>query len=146
MRGFTLLELVLVIAIVAILSIAVAPRFNLSPSGLDAASRKIRSDILYAQSLAMSRGTVHGLLFRAGVPYLIYQGSPATPIADPLTHAAFSEDLNRFYRTSVVNDYQVESDAMGHPTLGGGGSLVIQNGAAQKTISIRSLTGSVTVQ
>ncbi|MBI4373558.1 MAG: prepilin-type N-terminal cleavage/methylation domain-containing protein [Deltaproteobacteria bacterium] len=146
MKGFTLLELVLVIAIVAILSIAILPRLDLSPSGVDAAARKIRSDILYAQSLAMSRGTAHGLLFQAGGPYVIYQGSPATPVTDPLTRSVFSEDLNRFYRTGVVNDYQVEFDTMGRPTLGGGGSLIIRNGAVQKTISVRATTGSVTIQ
>ncbi|MBI2083294.1 MAG: prepilin-type N-terminal cleavage/methylation domain-containing protein [Deltaproteobacteria bacterium] len=144
-RGFTLLEVIFVIAILAVLVITAVPRLNLSPAGLDAAARKIRSDILYAQSLAMSRGVPHGILFTAGGSYILYQGSPATPITDPLTRTSFSEDLDRFYQTFVTNDYQVEFDLIGQPTIGAGGNVVIQNGVATKMIQIGANTGRVTI-
>lgn len=145
-RGFTLLEAVLVIAIVAILAIATVPRFDLSSAGLDAAARKIRSDILYAQSLAMSRGVPHGILFTANAAYILYATSPATPISDPLTLTSFSEDLGRFHQTVIVNDYRVEFDPFGQPVIGAGGSVVIRNGAVTKTLQVSANTGRVVIQ
>lgn len=146
MRGFTLLELVLVIALAALLAVAVIPRFTPSPSGIDAASRKIESDILYAQSLAMSRGVNHGINFVSGGSYVLYRGSVGIPILDPLTRQNFSEDLIRFGRTEVANNFLLEFDPMGQPVLGGGGGgLTLVNGSQTRRLAISPNTGHITV-
>ncbi len=146
MRGVTLLELVIVITVVGILAAVAIPRVSMSPAGLDAAARKVQSDLLYAQSLAMGRGVNHGILFVANAPYVLYQGVPASPISDPLTHQNFSENLIRFSRSRVTTNLQVEFDPIGRPVQGGGATLTVANGALSRLISITNGTGRVLIQ
>jgi prepilin-type N-terminal cleavage/methylation domain-containing protein len=141
MRGFTLVELVLVVALLGILSLYTIPRLVPSNAGLDAAARKIQSDIVYAQSLAMSRGVPHGVNFTAGGAYVVYQTSPATPIVDPLTRSPFSENLSRYGRSRVTAAYRVEFNTLGRPTLGGGGGVTIENGGTVRSVQITAETG-----
>lgn len=59
-RGFTIIELVLVLVLVAILGATVAPMLFRGAAGIGAGAmaRKVKDDIRYAQSLAMSRSNL----------------------------------------------------------------------------------------
>lgn len=145
MKGFTLVELVLVLLLLGILAAAAIPRVPVSPTGVDAAARKIRSDLHYARSLAMTRGRNHGIEFAGGAPYILYDQTPTNPVLDPLSRAAFSEDLRRFGRSEVTNSLRVEFDSWGRPILGGGGSVSVSNGTFARTLNILAETGFVTM-
>ena len=145
MKGVTLLELVLVVALVGILGATVVPRVVTSTAGLDSAAKKIRSDVLYAQSLAMGRGVNHGLDFVAGGSYVLYRGTPSTPVTDPLTLKNFSENLARFGHARVTNSYRVEFDTLGRPVLGAGGGVTIAIGSQTKSVNVNANTGHVVI-
>lgn len=59
-RGFTIIELVLVLVLIAILSATVAPMLlrGTATIGTGAFARKVKDDVRYAQALAMSRSNL----------------------------------------------------------------------------------------
>ncbi len=146
MKGWTLLELVLVIALLGILVSSFLPRLSPQTAGLDAAARKVRADIAYAQSLAMNRGVPHGVEFTAGVSYVVYRISPATPVSNPLTQQPFSEDLSEFRPTTMNTGYRVEFNSMGQPVIGGGGSVTLTNSGVSRVIDVSNTTGRATIR
>jgi hypothetical protein len=55
---------------------------------LDAAARRLAGDLRYAQSLAMSRRVIHGILFNPALEkYTVFAPNAATPITDPADRA-----------------------------------------------------------
>ncbi len=145
MRGFTLVEFLLVILLLGLLAGGVVPRFSPSPLGVDAAARKIRADLQYARSLAMTRGVLHGIEFTAAAPYILYEQSVATPVEDPFKRTPFSEDLSAFGRSQVTNSLRVEFDAWGRPVTGGGGALTVSNGSFSRVLTVSPETGYVVI-
>ena len=88
-RGFTLTEMTVIIVILGILSWLAYPKVvAMDEIKLDAAARRLASDLRYAQSLAMSRRVVHGILFNsAAEKYTVFAPNAATPITDPADRA-----------------------------------------------------------
>lgn len=146
MKGFTLIELVLVIALLGIMVIGAQPFLPLSGESLDSASRKVRMDVLYAQERAIITGENHGVNFIVNGNYTIYRGTTANLINDPFRNTLFDEDLAEFQNVSVGTNYQVEFDAHGRPVLGGGGSVTLTNGSDNKGVAVTANTGYVQIQ
>lgn len=88
-RGFTLTEMTVIIVILGILSWIAYPKMTaMDEIRLDAAARRLASDLRYAQGLAMSRRVIHGLLFNtAAEKYTVFAPNTATPITDPADRA-----------------------------------------------------------
>jgi len=88
-RGFSLTELIVIIAILGILSWLAFPKMSaMDEIKLDAAARRLAGDLRYAQSLAMSRRVIHGVLFDPALgKYTVFAPNPATPITDPADRA-----------------------------------------------------------
>lgn len=147
-NGYTLIELVLVIAILGILAIAVvliSP--SITPARLDAAAKQVQSDIEYAQQMAMMVTTTHGVSFVASGAYTVYESTTATPIASPLTKQSMVMTLSdKFPDISIQNNYTVEFNSFGSPTTGGGGSVVVTDGTNTRTITVTANTGKVTLE
>jgi MSHA pilin protein MshC len=65
-KGFTLIELVMVLVLIGIVAAFVAPRLgNIAATNAGAFTDKLRSDIRYAQNLAMTRNQRHRVYFNA---------------------------------------------------------------------------------
>jgi prepilin-type N-terminal cleavage/methylation domain-containing protein len=63
-KGFTLIELVIVIVLIGIIAVFAAPRLgNISSTKAAAFADKLRADIRYAQSLAMTRNQRYRVYF-----------------------------------------------------------------------------------
>lgn len=62
-RGFTVVELVVVLVLVAILALAALPRFSQSVIELSGEAEQLAADIRYAQTLSMARGQRHCVFF-----------------------------------------------------------------------------------
>jgi len=88
-RGFSLTELIVIIAILGILSWLAFPKMSaMDEIKLDAAARRLAGDLRYAQSLAMSRRVIHGILFDPALgKYTVFAPNAATPITDPADRA-----------------------------------------------------------
>jgi Tfp pilus assembly protein FimT len=82
-------ELIIIITILGILSWLAYPKVSaMDEIKLDAAARRLAGDLRYAQSLAMSRRVIHGILFNAALEkYTVYAPNTATPIVDPADRA-----------------------------------------------------------
>jgi MSHA pilin protein MshC len=65
-RGFTLIELVMVIVLIGIVAVFAAPRLgNITSTKAGAFVDKLRADVRYAQSLAMSQNRRYRVYFNA---------------------------------------------------------------------------------
>ena len=145
--AFTLIELILVIAMLGILAVAVLTLSpSISPARLDAASREIQSDIEYAKQKEMMINVVHGVQFTASGSFTVYRSTVATPVADPLTQQSMIITLaNKYPGITIQTNYTIEFNNFGVPTTGGGGSVTITDGSSTKTISVAAGTGLVTI-
>jgi prepilin-type N-terminal cleavage/methylation domain-containing protein len=82
--GFTLIELVLVIIIVVILGAVVSLSLSgLSTTRLDQAVNKVVGDLRYAQQLAISTQSRHGMTVDPSAAFYTIYRTPATPVPDP---------------------------------------------------------------
>jgi prepilin-type N-terminal cleavage/methylation domain-containing protein len=143
-RGFSIVELVLVILLISILAVGIDIFAPAASSDLHPAARKVRMDILYARHMAMLTNVNHGIQFTNGVGYVIYQGTVATPILDPFDKTASFETLARYGNVQVSADYQVEFDSIGRPVIGGGGQALIADATNVVALTVTANTGSVT--
>ncbi len=155
--GHTMLEAILAISIMGILAYIAAPLMgnSLSTMSLDAAARKIESDIRYAQNMAMTTGTTHGFEATASNTYRIYSVSGAgarVDVTSPHTHAAMQVDLSESFSETIfqgdsLDDYNIEFNSNGTPTSAVNVDVVIENVEdMSKTIRVYSGSGLIKLQ
>jgi len=148
--GFTLIELVLTIALLGVMAVAVTVMvINPTRANAEVAAQKARSDIEHARSLAMmKKGTTFGVYFDDSADeYTVYETAVANPVPNPQTKQDLIEDFTKYSGVTITGgDYTVEFDSLGAPTVGGGGSVQITDGSNTYTISINASTGRVDVQ
>lgn len=148
-RGFTAIELILVIVILGILAAIAYPRFQDLPGiRVSAAAQEIAGVIRYAQSQAISTAYNYKVYFYASTnSYSVYQvnrsSGAETIISNPLKAGNYPVALNTDYPGVTIGaDYTVEFDYLGAPD--GGGSVTISGGGTSMTISVLANTGRVT--
>ena len=88
-RGFTLTELIVILSIVGILSWLAYPKMAaMDEIKVDVAARRLAADLRYAQSLAMSKRVIHGILFEPAIErYTVFAPNASSPITDPADRA-----------------------------------------------------------
>lgn len=147
-KGFTLIEVMLVVTLLGIMiGVYVISGENLSAVAIDGASKKVQSDIRYAQQLAQSRGANHGVNFTAsGSTYEVYLGSPGASVLSPVTGQTMIENFDQFPGVSIAADYQVEFNTSGVPIVGGnqGVRLTALSGGIRE-IYVTGTTGAVVI-
>ena len=146
-KGFTLIELLLVVSLLSVVGLLfVSYSGDIGNVSIDALSRKIQSDIRYAQQMATSTGVAHGVNFVQGGSYTVYTGNISTPTTDPYDRGPMVEDMQEFGDIEVVTNYQVEFNTLGTPTIGGGGNVeVMADTGAMRIIYVIDNTGAVVV-
>jgi prepilin-type N-terminal cleavage/methylation domain-containing protein len=94
-KGFSLLEMVMVIVIMAILAIAAVVSFShLTSIRVSEAANKLKADIQYAQSLAMKTRVRCGVIF-SGNSYTVFENNDtADPAVDPLNQRNYIVNFN----------------------------------------------------
>ncbi|SDZ89191.1 GspH/FimT family pseudopilin [Rubrimonas cliftonensis] len=137
--GFTLLEMLVALAVVALLA-AAAPRF-VAPGagGLDRATRLVAGELRAARAQAIERGAPAAVTFDVESGALRRTGAEA---------AFLPEDVS----LSLVTAAEAEA-LMGAPGVvffaeGGatGGAVTLARGGASATVAVRWLTGAVRVE
>ncbi len=166
MRGFTILELVLTISVLAVMSVIAVPFFTDVGAGTaDAAAKKLVSDINYVRRMAQSRNGVYGISFDAATEsYTAYLYTPATntstTLTDPHTQSpmVIDFDLSPGFRgvnlqsASLGGTTEVRFNSQGFPQnaanalLDDEGTIQLEGGDIPISIVIQPNTGEVSLQ
>jgi prepilin-type N-terminal cleavage/methylation domain-containing protein len=167
-KGFTLIELVMILVLAAILAAVVIPRLgDMTTTKAAAFMDKLRVDIRYAQNLAMTRNLRSRVIFNGtgGAPasgYAVVSGTTSTCSAfiDPVVGGPVRVTLGAgdYANISIVPGMNcLEYDALGQPyncttapapascstTLSGMAITVKANAATVGTVTITTQTGAV---
>ncbi|TAL28606.1 MAG: prepilin-type N-terminal cleavage/methylation domain-containing protein [Nitrospirae bacterium] len=163
-RGFTLIETIMVMVIIAILAVVVVVRNPFDAIKLRSAARKVAGDIRYVQKLAISNQTRAGMAFNAN-GYSVYRDmtvaapypaavSPGDPCStDPLNN--FIVDFNdprcsNYSGVTIAPPFiTIAFNSLGSPVNAAGVAIgpetvtVTYNGS--QTITIAAGTGRVSI-
>ncbi|MGB5300855.1 MAG: prepilin-type N-terminal cleavage/methylation domain-containing protein [Thiogranum sp.] len=146
--GFSLIELVSVMVILATIAALAAPRFVHHDATVPAQADQLGRIIRHAQALAMSQGRPLTVDVQSATSYVINDGATPTPstIRDP------SGQLQAFSLQNGVtlSGADLEFDSLGRPISGS--NLVtntlnwtLNGGSNTATVSVQAVTGFVSV-
>ena len=147
-RAFSLIELMLVVAIMAVFAAMAAPRYTdaLYRYRADAAARRIAADLTMAQSKARSLATSRSVVFSiSGKSYQIPNETDLN-----LSGGAYSVNLGSAPYYVAIGTVSFNGNASvtfnGYGVPNNAGSVQVTAGNVVRTISIDSASGVVTVQ
>ncbi|MEJ2687445.1 MAG: type II secretion system protein [Gammaproteobacteria bacterium] len=145
-RGFTLVELVTVLVIVAVLGAYLVPKLDISGSSVAAQATGLARDLRHAQALAMAEGST--LVFQPAASGYRVTDSGGTTVTDPATQRPFQVTLDNGVSLSGG---AVRFDSLGRPVSAGGSlrtgpaSLALSGGGRTDTVAVSPVTGFVSV-
>ncbi|MBI4364976.1 MAG: prepilin-type N-terminal cleavage/methylation domain-containing protein [Candidatus Latescibacteria bacterium] len=161
--GFTLTELIVMISIIGILAWLAFPNMGaMDEIRLDAAARRLAADLRYAQSQAISRRVMHGILFEPSIErYTVFAPTASTPVTDPGDRArplrVDYASRTEFQRVEIASATfgttpGVKFDYFGVPRdtagtdLAATGRVILTYQGASDTIDVSPQTGTVTIR
>jgi prepilin-type N-terminal cleavage/methylation domain-containing protein len=147
-QGFTLLELVIVLAIVAIVAGIAAPRYQASAARYraESAARRVACDLGLARARARAASASQTVAFSvaAGEYTIVGMSDPDRP-AQPYRVVLGEEPYRaRLLSAQFGGVEQVTFNGFGVP--GSAGSVVVEAGGFQKTVTLDVESGKATVQ
>ncbi len=161
-RGFTLVELVVVMTLIVILTFVAVPRLSQNTLELSGQAEQVASDIRRAQSLSMTRGAALGsqgrycVFFTATGSQFRHNGnSYATPCTVAFAHPATGSSAAIVLSGSAVSPMNlsgnyVEFDTKGQPTSfaapNSDATILLTATGGPRTVVISPVTGKVRVQ
>lgn len=150
--GFTIIELVMVIVLIAIMAALAIPKFDSYYAiKLGGAARKLLFDIRYAQRLAIAQHDSYGVEFNtAANTYRIYKVSDNSTAIEPLSRSSFLVDYtaNTEFKDIDITSVnfggttKIAFSSLGVPKNGSGVDLSV-NGTV--TISYKGSSQTITV-
>ena len=127
-RGFTIIEIIMVVVLIGILAVSVVPKFmDTSAISLQGGAAMVAADIRYTQELAMSTHAPKTITFTTSDTF----------------YTVNSQTMNLPSRVSISSGATFTFNSLGEPTTGGGSSVQITAGGSTKTITVESYTGRV---
>lgn len=157
-RAYTLIEVLIVVVILGIAAAIVVPQMlRAGTLGVQAATRIVVADILFAQNEAATRKQTRRVVFdTANNSYQITDAAGAAVAstlqagANPVYEVSFEND-DRFEGVDILAaDFNgtpaLEFDDLGSPTSPSGGSIDLRFDQQQYRIAIAPFTGRVTIE
>ena len=127
-RGFTLVEIIMVVVLMGILAVSVVPKFvDTSAFSLAGGAAMATADIRYTQELAMGTHNSKTIVFTTSNNY----------------YTVNSQTVNLPSKVTISSGATFTFNSLGEPTAGGGSSVTLSAGAEAKTITVESYTGRV---
>lgn len=150
-QGFTLVELVVAILLVAILAIAIYPRFSESPLTLDAQAQRLAGDIRYAQSLSMTRGQRYCVfLVQASASYQLRTSGCSSAVSHPASGSTSTVLQGVSFTAAGLSTSYIEFDTKGQPTtispVTSTAVITLSADANTRRVNVSGVTGRVIVQ
>jgi type II secretory pathway pseudopilin PulG len=143
----TLLELVLVAAILAIVSAVVVPRFGASTTWrqVEGAARRVISDLNLAQQHARQTSTAQAVVFDLASHSYYVSGlpDPAHPGANYIVLLNESPYDVKIVSADLGGDASLIFDGYGTPDSGG--TIVVRCGSYRAVITVDSSTGAASI-
>jgi prepilin-type N-terminal cleavage/methylation domain-containing protein len=147
-KGFTLIEVILVMVIIGILAATVVPRIDFTISttaSVDGAAYIVASDIRYVQECAMANRVSKSVTFTLTQNFYTFPAtSPPTSSLDPSGRLPEGATISSATYTLIFN-------SLGEPTSIPTGSpyyvdlITVSAGGLSRTIRIWSFTGKVVI-
>lgn len=135
-RGFTLIELIIVIVLLGVVSIYVAPRITTSGFKELAEVTKFRTHLRYAQHNAMTRGGFWGVeVDSASQSYTLYDNNTAVNFPDE-KNSSVKVSKSISYSSVEITDNKIFFDYLGRPVKSDGAILT---SATQVTINGKTI-------
>lgn len=150
-HGFTIIELIVVISIVAILAAAPLIAVNSLNLNLGGQAKQIISDIRYTQSLAMTKGSRYRFRILSSTTYQVQDSSGTAVSLNGSTTTTLNSGITFGTSTNLPNNL-INFDTKGAPytdtaspgtALASTASIVIRNSLTTLTMSISPSTGYV---
>lgn len=146
-KGFSLVELALVLVLLSVLTAIAAPRYSSSANNyrVNMAARKVAADLGSARADAWNRGVHRTVTFTtAALQYTL------TGVAD-MNHTAadtvVSLKTSPYSLTQLAANFgglsSVIFDAYGMPN--NGGTVTVTSGTASQTVTLNGTTGNITI-
>jgi prepilin-type N-terminal cleavage/methylation domain-containing protein len=142
-RGFTIVELVAVLVVMGILAVVAMTKSSMSQRDLDAVARLLRSNLQFAQELAMTHGSTYGFHPRSATQYEIFEGSAGTPATNPQDNNPFIVTISPVQFSSTPAD--VSFLKSGQPSAGADATITLSGGGGSRIITVQQSTGFVSL-
>jgi len=144
-RGFTLIELVMVLVILSILAAFALPRMATTDTTVGAQADRLARDLRHAQAMAMNQGRTLNFDIQAPASYRVT--SSGTTVTDPATMGAFQITLDNGV---TVAGTDTDFDSLGRPASGGtllaAPRIFTLSGTSRTaTVTLSAVTGFVSV-
>ena len=147
-RAFTLVEVVLVIAIAAVISAMAMPRYGESLARYRAslAAKRVASDLALVQARARSMGTTRSITFNS--LQSSYSLTGETGLIDSQSTYSVTLGTDPYFATIVSINFggasAISFNGYGVPSQGG--TIVLRSGTAQRTVTLEAISGQTTIQ
>ncbi len=160
-RGFTLVELLIVIAIISIAALTAIPMMSSAASmQIRSAANMLVADLEYAKSLAISRAQNYSVVFDvAADSYQIEDQFGAVlphPVKKGFNYVINFQNDGRLDKVDIASvnfdtTNEVKFDYLGSPYNGGGtplnnGVVSLQAGGTTTTVTVEPVTGFISIQ
>lgn len=160
-RGFTLVELIIVIAIISIAALTAIPMMSSAASmQIKSAANMVAADLEYAKSMAISRAQNFSVVFDvAADSYRIedqYGNVLQHPVKKGFNYVIDFQNDGRLNKVDIISvDFdttsEVKFDYLGSPYNGGNtalnsGIITLQAGGTTTTVTVEPVTGFVSIQ
>lgn len=151
--GFTLIEIIIVVVILAIAAMTAIPLMSSGGSvQLRSGANMISADLEYAKSMAISRGQNFSVIFdKNAESYRIedqYNNVIPHPVKKGFNYVISFQNDSRLNKVDITNvnfnaTQRVQFDCLGSPD--NGGTISLDAGGTTATITVEPVTGFISV-